>query len=47
VEERDGVLFVNPGSCGPRRFDLPVTVGRMTVANGEVEVRLVPLAEPS
>ena len=24
--ERDGVLFVNPGSAGPRRFDLPVTV---------------------
>jgi len=25
VEERDGVLFVNPGSAGPRRFDLPVS----------------------
>lgn len=26
VEEIDGVLWLNPGSCGPRRFDLPVTV---------------------
>lgn len=45
VEERDGVLFVNPGSCGPRRFDLPVTVARLTAADGEVEVRLLPLGE--
>lgn len=27
--ERDGVLFLNPGSAGPRRFDLPVTVARL------------------
>src|SRR5688572_3755600 len=27
VEERDGVLFVNPGSAGPRRFKLPISVG--------------------
>jgi len=26
-----GVLYFNPGSCGPKRFDLPVTVGRLTV----------------
>ena len=34
VTERDGVLFVNPGSAGPRRFTLPVTVGYLTVAAG-------------
>lgn len=34
VTERDGVLFVNPGSAGPRRFSLPVTVGYLTVADG-------------
>lgn len=45
VEHRNGVLFVNPGSCGPRRFDLPVTVARMTVVDGEVEVRLIPLVD--
>jgi len=27
--EKDGVLYVNPGSAGPRRFQLPVTVGRL------------------
>ncbi|HSG48456.1 MAG TPA: metallophosphoesterase family protein [Longimicrobiales bacterium] len=43
VEERDGVLFVNPGSCGPRRFDLPVTVARLTVEEHGLSVRLIPL----
>src|SRR5690242_18790706 len=28
--ERDGVLFINPGSAGPRRFQLPVTLARLT-----------------
>jgi putative phosphoesterase len=32
IDERDGVFYVNPGSAGPRRFRLPVTVGRITVA---------------
>jgi uncharacterized protein len=41
VERRDGVLFVNPGSAGPRRFKLPVTVGRLDVAGGEVQARIV------
>jgi uncharacterized protein len=31
IEERDGVLFVNPGSAGPRRFKLPVTAGLLIV----------------
>ncbi len=30
VEEIGGVLWLNPGSCGPRRFDLPVTLARLT-----------------
>ena len=34
VTERDAVLFVNPGSAGPRRFKLPVTVGYLMVAAG-------------
>lgn len=34
VIERGGVLFVNPGSAGPRRFKLPVTVGFLTIAHG-------------
>jgi hypothetical protein len=31
VTERDGVQFINPGSAGPRRFKLPVTVARLDV----------------
>uniref|UniRef100_A0A8J8AYI8 Phosphoesterase n=1 Tax=Coralloluteibacterium stylophorae TaxID=1776034 RepID=A0A8J8AYI8_9GAMM len=42
--ERDGVLFVNPGSAGPRRFRLPVSVGELRIAEGTVEVRLQELA---
>ena len=34
VIERNGVLFVNPGSAGGRRFKLPVTVGELIVADG-------------
>lgn len=34
VVDRDGVLFVNPGSAGPRRFTLPVTVGYLIVERG-------------
>jgi hypothetical protein len=34
VEVRDGVMFFNPGSAGPRRFSLPVTVGFITVEDG-------------
>jgi putative phosphoesterase len=40
VETRDGVLFVNPGSAGPRRFRLPVSLARMTVRGGELSVEL-------
>ena len=29
VEERDGVLYLNPGSAGPRRFSLPVSVAHL------------------
>jgi hypothetical protein len=38
------VLYFNPGSCGPRRFDLPVTIGLLTIgADGELEAKIVPL----
>jgi uncharacterized protein len=38
VEERGGVLYVNPGAAGPRRFLLPVTVARLWVAEWQVEI---------
>jgi putative phosphoesterase len=41
---KKGVLYFNPGSCGPRRFELPVTVGLLTVgADGELEAEIVAL----
>jgi uncharacterized protein len=43
VEERDGVLYVNPGSSGPRRFKLPVAVAELVVAGKSVQARLVEL----
>ncbi len=35
VLEKDGVLCINPGSAGPRRFKLPVTVGMLEIADGK------------
>lgn len=44
VERRQGVLWLNPGSAGPRRFSLPVTVAHLTVAvDGGLEARIVEL----
>jgi predicted phosphodiesterase len=40
----DGVLFVNPGSAGPRRFSLPRTAGRLTVTGRRVKVELFDLS---
>jgi hypothetical protein len=37
------VLFFNPGSAGPRRFKLPVTVGRLRVRGHRVESEIIPL----
>lgn len=42
--EQDGtVLRLNPGSAGPRRFNLPVTVARITVREGRASARLITL----
>lgn len=43
VQERDGVVFVNPGSPGPRRFKLPISVGELLIGAGKVEARTVAL----
>jgi uncharacterized protein len=42
-EEHDGVLFFNPGSAGPRRFKLPISVGRLRIERGRVAGELVTL----
>lgn len=43
ILRKRGVLYVNPGSCGPRRFDLPVTVALLQVSADGVDAELVPL----
>jgi putative phosphoesterase len=43
IEEKNGVLYFNPGSAGPRRFRLPVSVGRLMIASGNVRTELVEL----
>lgn len=42
-EVRGDVLYLNPGSAGPRRFRLPVTVARLTVSGEELEAEIVEL----
>jgi putative phosphoesterase len=42
-----GILFFNPGSCGPRRFSLPITCGRITIdKNGQLEAEILQLPIP-
>jgi putative phosphoesterase len=41
---RDGVLYLNPGSAGPRRFSLPVTVARLTITAGQLSHEIIDLA---
>ena len=40
---KDGVLYFNPGSAGPRRFKLPISVGRMTIADGKLTAEILEL----
>ena len=44
IETRDGVLYLNPGSAGPRRFDLPVAVARVRVTGREMRPEIVQLS---
>lgn len=43
THEHRGVLYLNPGSSGPRRFDLPVSLGMVTLRDGAVNARIVTL----
>jgi len=43
IREKDGVLFVNPGSAGPKRFQLPVSVARLEVAEDRVQAKRIDL----
>jgi len=41
METKDGVLYFNPGSAGPRRFILPISIGRLIVSEGKVTGEII------
>lgn len=43
IDKREGVLYFNPGSAGPRRFRLPIAVGLLEIRRGDVQPRIVEL----
>jgi uncharacterized protein len=43
IETKDGVLYFNPGSAGPRRFDLPISVGRLMISHGGLRAEIIDL----
>jgi putative phosphoesterase len=43
-ETKDDVLYFNPGSAGPRRFSLPISVGRLTLSGNALEAEIIELA---
>jgi hypothetical protein len=42
-EMKDGVLYFNPGSAGPRRFKLPISVGRLEITEGKLRAEVLPI----
>jgi len=46
AESRNSVLYLNPGSAGPRRFSLPSTVALVQIENGQITPEIIPL-EPA
>jgi uncharacterized protein len=44
AERRNGVLYLNPGSAGPRRFSLPIALAHLTVDAGQVSARIIELS---
>lgn len=41
IDDRDGVLYVNPGSAGPRRFRLPISAAELAIEGDRVSARIV------
>ena len=44
IGHRNGVLFLNPGSAGPQRFALPVSVARLHIGNGKLDAQIIKLS---
>jgi putative phosphoesterase len=43
IEEREGVLFLNPGSAGPKRFKLPICLAFLYINGTKIEAQMIPL----
>ncbi len=43
IEEKFEVIYLNPGSAGPKRFRLPISVAKVSVRDGRIDVRLITL----
>ena len=46
IVDKNGTLYLNPGSAGPRRFKLPIAVGRLTIADERIHSEILPLDIP-
>jgi len=44
-EMKDGVLFLNPGSAGPRRFDLPISIALISLSDSDIKATILNLSE--
>ena len=40
-EEKNGILYLNPGSCGPRRFNQEITLAKMEITDGEIHIEKI------
>src|SRR5262245_22189394 len=43
VARRDGIVYLNPGSAGPRRFTLPISIARLSISGGRIRAKIVEL----
>jgi uncharacterized protein len=43
IETKEGVLYFNPGSAGPRRFNLPIAIGRLTISDQDLRAEIIEL----
>ena len=41
VDEKDGILYLNPGSCGPRRFHQEITMAKLSIEGSEIQVEKI------
>ena len=46
IDDRGGVLFINPGSLGPRRFRLPISLAKLYISAESVRAEIVELKLP-